>query len=100
MGMVKIEPILCFIRNAIEKSGDFVAPAHMSTPEYVWFDSLKSMDSGWIDYTPEEFMQLQKRLKKQNFPMQNVTTGKNNLLVWAAVITTISAVFAYWFLIY
>lgn len=107
IGMEKIEPMLTLIRDAIEESGDFVAQAYMSTMEYVWFDSLKAMDSGWIDYSPQEFQQLQQRLQKEDgeqakkqMQRENEKKEENASLLSAAAVTALVAVVAYYFLFY
>lgn len=58
MGMAEIKPLLSRIKDSINnmppsKSG--LRYRHIKViKEYVWFDTNKEMDHGWIDYTPEE----------------------------------------------
>lgn len=52
MGMSEIEPVLSEINSRIKNTTVFRVVKTIS--EYVWFDTLTSMDLGWIDYSPEE----------------------------------------------
>lgn len=63
LGMEEIKPKLEVISDAIKASGQFQLIKTIS--EYVWYDSYKQMDHGWIDYSPEELAALQARLAKQ-----------------------------------
>jgi hypothetical protein len=59
-GMQEIAPKLAAITQAIESTGAYKVLKTIS--EYVWFDTNKAMDHGWIEYTREELTALMQRL--------------------------------------
>jgi len=65
LGMAEIKPQLTTLTDAVRLlKGDFTVIKTIS--EYVWFDTLKAMDHGWIDYSPEELASLKQRLSVEN----------------------------------
>ena len=64
-GMREIKPQLNAIQRAIdnlaEEEGEKYRVLKIIS-EYVWYDTLKTMDHGWIDYSPEELAALKQRL--------------------------------------
>lgn len=63
LGLAEIKPKLEAIYAAIESSGSFRKVKTIS--EYVWHDTNKALDHGWIEYSPAELAALQERLCRE-----------------------------------
>jgi len=64
LGICDIEPKLAQCCDEINQSGlQFRVQKKIS--EYVWFDTLNSMDRCWIDYSPQEAAEMQARLSME-----------------------------------
>ena len=63
LGMQEIKPKLERIYEAIKRDQRYSVLKTIS--EYVWYDTNKAMDKGWIDYAPDELAALQQRLAAQ-----------------------------------
>lgn len=63
VGLQEIVVMLQQIRDAVEADGIFMAKEHLQILEYVWFDTAKQIDAGWIDFTDKEFDEFVQSLR-------------------------------------